>query len=148
MAATEPPPPANDLGLTGDMTRRSFLRTSAVLTAGLAALASSLRPLLEMEDVPSAERFMQKYYQELTPDEMKKVLRRIEDEVAKEYGVRPQVRDLRPMNGVEFVYALNLTRCIGCRKCVHACVQENNQSRNPEIQYIRVLRMPHGSLDI
>jgi molybdopterin-containing oxidoreductase family iron-sulfur binding subunit len=52
------------------------------------------------------------------------------------------------MNGVEFVYALNLTRCIGCRKCVHACVAENNQSRNPEIQYIRVLRLPHGSLDM
>ena len=43
---------------------------------------------------------------------------------------------------------LNLTRCIGCRKCVHACVAENNQSRNPEIQYIRVLRLPHGSLDM
>jgi len=52
------------------------------------------------------------------------------------------------MDGVQFVYALNLTRCIGCRKCVHACVNENNQSRTPEIQYIRVLRMPNGSLDI
>jgi molybdopterin-containing oxidoreductase family iron-sulfur binding subunit len=79
---------------------------------------------------------------------MAKVLKRIENEVEKQYGIRPQVRDLRPMDGVEFVYALNLTRCIGCRKCVHACVQENNQSRNPEIQYIRVLRMPHGSFDL
>ena len=35
-----------------------------------------------------------------------------------------------------------------CRKCVHACVAENNQSRNPEIQYIRVLKLPHGSLDL
>jgi molybdopterin-containing oxidoreductase family iron-sulfur binding subunit len=52
------------------------------------------------------------------------------------------------MDGVQFVYCLNLTRCIGCRKCVHACVAENNQSRTPEIQYIRVLKMPDGSLDI
>ena len=52
------------------------------------------------------------------------------------------------MDGVEFVYCLNLTRCIGCRKCVHACVEENNLSRNPEMQYIRVLKMPHGSLDM
>ncbi len=36
-----------------------------------------------------------------------------------------------PLDGVEFVYALNLSRCIGCRKCVHACVAENNQSRDP-----------------
>ena len=48
----------------------------------------------------------------------------------------------------EFVYALNLSRCIGCRKCVHACVEENNQSRSPELQYIRVLEMPRGTTDI
>jgi molybdopterin-containing oxidoreductase family iron-sulfur binding subunit len=84
----------------------------------------------------------------MSPEDMKKVLARIENEVERQYGVRPHVRDLKPMDGVEFVYALNLTRCIGCRKCVHACVQENNLSRTPEIQYIRVLRLPHGSLDI
>ena len=131
-----------------DMNRRSFLRTSAVLTSGLAALAASLSPLRELKDFTSVEQFVQKYYKELTPEEMKKVLARIEVEVEKEYGVRPQVRDLKPMDGVEFVYCLNLTRCIGCRKCVHACVAENNQSRTPEIQYIRVLRLPHGSLDL
>jgi len=76
------------------------------------------------------------------------VLQRIANEVEQQYGIRPHVRDLKPMDGVEFVYALNLTRCIGCRKCVHACVAENNQSRTPEIQYIRVLKMPHGSLDV
>ncbi len=130
------------------MSRRSFLRTSAVLTAGLAAVATSLKPLFEMEDFTSAEQFMQKYYKEMTPEEMKKVLARITREVEKQYGVRPHVRDLRPMDGVEFVYALNLSRCIGCRKCVHACVAENNQSRNPEIQYIRVLKMPHGTFDL
>jgi molybdopterin-containing oxidoreductase family iron-sulfur binding subunit len=94
------------------------------------------------------EQFLQKYYKEMTPEDMAKVLQRIEGEVEHQYGVRPHVRDLKPLDGVEFVYALNLTRCIGCRKCVHACVAENNQSRSPEIQYIRVLKMPHGSLDI
>ncbi len=97
---------------------------------------------MEMNDFPTAERFMQKYYKEMTPADMAKVLKRIENEVEKQYGIRPHVRDLKPMDGVEFVYCLNLTRCIGCRKCVHACVAENNQSRNPEIQYIRVLKMP------
>jgi len=142
--SSNPNPAPPDAG----MSRRSFLRTSAVLTTGLAALAASLKPLLEMNDFPTMERFLQKYYKELTPAEMEKVLQRIEAEVEKQYGIRPHVRDLKPMDGVEFVYCLNLTRCIGCRKCVHACVAENNQSRNPEIQYIRVLRLPHGSLDI
>jgi molybdopterin-containing oxidoreductase family iron-sulfur binding subunit len=27
-----------------------------------------------------------------------------------------------------FAYALNIGRCIGCRKCVYACMAENNSS--------------------
>jgi Fe-S-cluster-containing dehydrogenase component len=131
-----------------DMNRRGFLRTGAVLASGMAALAASLAPLRELKDFTSWEQWRQKYYKELTPEEMAAVLKRIEDEVQARFGVRPRVRDLKPMDGVEFVYALNLTRCIGCRKCVHGCVAENNPSRNPEIQYIRVLRMPHGSIDM
>lgn len=141
--------PASSPDRTSDraLSRRSFLRGTAAVS-GLAALAASLAPLRELGDFTSIEEFFQKYYKELTPDEMKQVLARIERQVEQQYGVRPHVRDLKPMDGVEFVYCLNLTRCIGCRKCVHACVAENNQSRNPEIQYIRVLKLPHGSLDL
>ncbi|HXQ81276.1 MAG TPA: 4Fe-4S dicluster domain-containing protein [Opitutaceae bacterium] len=131
------------------MSRRSFLRTSTVLSAGAAAIAAGLAPLRKLGQFTSVDEFVQKYYKELSPEEMKAVLARIEDEVQRQYGIRPHVRDYKPMNGVEFVYALNLTRCVGCRKCVHACVAENNQSRNPEIQYIRVLRMPNdGTFDV
>ena len=130
------------------VSRRGFLRASAVFGAGAAALAASLKPLLELKDFTSMEQFLQKYYKEMTPEDMQKVLTRIENEVERQYGIRPHVRDLKPMDGVEFVYCLNLSRCIGCRKCVHACVAENNQSRNPEIQYIRVLQMENGSLDM
>ncbi len=130
------------------LSRRSFLRTSAVLASGVAALAASLAPLRELTDYTTAERFMQKHYKEMSPADMEKVLKRITDEVQKQYAIRPEVKDYKPMDGVQFVYCLNLTRCIGCRKCVHACVAENNQSRTPEIQYIRVLKMPHGSMDV
>ena len=131
------------------ISRRSFLRTSTVLSAGVAAVAAGLAPLRKLGEFTSVDQFLQKYYKELTPEEMKAVLERIEAEVQRQYGIRPHVRDYRPMNGVEYVYALNLTRCVGCRKCVHACVAENNQSRNPEIQYIRVLKMPNdGTFDV
>jgi molybdopterin-containing oxidoreductase family iron-sulfur binding subunit len=138
----------SDEATPDQVSRRSFLRTSTVLASGMAALAASLAPLRELTDYTSVEKFLQKHYKELTPEEMQKVLDRIAREVEQQYQIRPRVRDYKPMDGVEFVYCLNLTRCIGCRKCVHACVQENNQSRNPEIQYIRVLKMPHGSLDM
>jgi molybdopterin-containing oxidoreductase family iron-sulfur binding subunit len=49
------------------------------------------------------------------------------------------------MENVLFGYALNIQKCIGCRRCVRACVKENNQSRkNPQIEWIRVVRMEKG----
>lgn len=130
------------------ISRRSFLRASAGLAASVAGIAAALTPLRDLDEFPSVEEFLQKHYKELGKEEMDEVLDRISGEVERQYGIRPHLRDLKPMNGVEFVYALNLTRCIGCRKCVHACVAENNQSRSPEIQYIRVLKMPNGTLDV
>lgn len=130
------------------MDRRSFLRHSVLAASGLAAVAAALTPLREMTDFDSAEAYLKKHYSELTPEEMDRILERISREVEAQYGVRPHLRDLKPMDGVEFVYALNLTRCIGCRRCVHACVAENNLSRSPEIQYIRVVKMPNGTIDL
>ncbi len=137
----------SDPSMANGMNRRSFLRATVAAASGLAAVAA-LAPLRELKNFTSVDEFLQKHYTELTPEQMAKVLKRIEDEVEKQYGLRPHVRDYKPMNGVEFVYCLNLTRCIGCRKCVHACVAENNQSRTPEIQYIRVLKMPNGTFDV
>ncbi len=133
---------------SGTMNRRSFLRKSAYAATGMAAIAASLAPLRDYDDDISLDDFLRKHYKEIEPEEMEVMLAKITQEVEHEYGVRPHVRDLKPMAGVEFVTALNLTRCIGCRKCVHACVAENNQSRNPEIQYIRVLEMPNGTFDV
>ncbi len=134
------------------MNRRRFLGGAVAATAGAAALATSLKPLLDPEfdlgDLGSLEKFLQKHYKEMTPEEMEKALERIRQEVESRYGVEPDIRDVKPMDGVEFVYALNLSRCIGCRRCVHACVAENNTSRDPEIQYIRVLELPKGTIDI
>ena len=132
------------------MTRRGFLRAGAGAVGGMAALVAALSPLRELTetDLPSVEEFLQRHYKEMTPDEMQAALGRIADQVRKRHDVRPEVRDLKPLDGVEFVYALNLSRCIGCRKCVHACVAENNTSRSPEIQYIRVIEMPRGTTDL
>jgi len=128
--------------------RRNFLKRSAVMVTGISAMVAALSPLKQIGENFDPEEFVQKHYKELTPKEMEGVLKRIERKVKEKYDVDATVRDIKPMDGVEFGYALNLSRCIGCRKCVHACVNENNQSRSPEIQYIRVLKMPQGTLDM
>src|ERR1043165_1333338 len=101
------------------MNRRSFLRTSALAISGVAAIAAALEPLRDLNDYTSFQKFFQKHYKQLTPQDMDKICARIATEVEKQYKIRPHVKDYKPMDGVEFVYCLNLTRCIGCRKCVH-----------------------------
>jgi len=132
------------------LSRRSFLRHGATIVGGMSAFVAALSPLkdLESEDIPSISEFLQKHYLEMDEQEIQSVLDRIANQVRERHGVEANVEDIRPRDGVEFVYGLNLSRCIGCRKCVHACVEENNQSRSPEIQYIRVLEMPRGTMDV
>ncbi len=137
--------------MSGDqkMNRRSFLRGSLGAAGGMAAVAAALTPLKDLDlSEMTVGNFLQKHYKEMSPEEIDQVIERISKEVEERYDVRPDLKDVKPMDGVEFAYLLNLGRCIGCRKCVHACVAENNQSRSPEIQYIRVLEMPRGSVNL
>ncbi|OGS04696.1 MAG: 4Fe-4S ferredoxin [Elusimicrobia bacterium RIFCSPLOWO2_12_FULL_59_9] len=136
----KPGEPANEIS------RRAFL--AALTTSAVTATAAALSPLKDVVDLPTLEEFLRLHYKELTPEDKKAILERIAAQVEKDYGVRPNVTDPPPIPGVEFGYALNIGRCIGCRKCVYACAKENNQSRNPQIQYIRVLQMRKGSIDV
>jgi molybdopterin-containing oxidoreductase family iron-sulfur binding subunit len=132
------------------VSRRAFLSKGAAGMAGLAALAAALSPLRHLQDgdLPTVEEFLQKHYKEMTPEDKERALERIRGQVRQRHGVEASVSAPPPLDGVEFVYGLNISRCIGCRKCVHACVAENNPSRAPEIQYIRVLEMEKGSIDV
>ncbi|MEK7858538.1 MAG: 4Fe-4S dicluster domain-containing protein [Elusimicrobiota bacterium] len=131
---------------SGGMSRAAFLGSMA--TAAVAATAAALEPLAHIQDIPSLEEFLRQHYKELTPEDKAAMMERVAAQVEKDYGVRPNVSDPPPLPGVEFAYALNIGRCVGCRKCVYACVKENNQGRNPEVQYIRVLQMRKGSIDV
>jgi molybdopterin-containing oxidoreductase family iron-sulfur binding subunit len=112
-----------------------------------------LKPLLALERGEiTIDDLLQKHYRQLTPEDLQRIMKALEAKSEKEYGVRPTIRDLKPLDGVEFGYALNLTRCIGCRKCAHACLAEHNQSRDDEndieMSYIRVLEMKKGSINL
>lgn len=50
-----------------------------------------------------------------------------------------QVKATGPRKGVRFAMAIDLNKCIGCRRCAYACVMENNQGRNLNIEWIKVL---------
>jgi len=124
---------------SGEWSRRRFLQAGAA-TAALAA-AAGCKPEAVVEEL------RRRNFKELTGADLKDLLARLEKKYSAEYGKAVTVGAAGPMPGVNFGYGLDLSRCIGCRRCVYACVKENNQSRkHPQIQWIRVLQMEkeHG----
>ncbi|MFB6346849.1 MAG: 4Fe-4S dicluster domain-containing protein, partial [bacterium] len=50
--------------------------------------------------------------------------------------------------GVLYGYAFNISKCEGYRECVRGCVEENNQDRDSNMQYIRIFEKEHGSMNL
>ena len=76
------------------------------------------------------------------------ILARLEKETKEQYGADVSIKDYKAQPGVKFGYALNLSICVGCRKCAEACHIENNHDRPSAQSYIRVFEMQKGSLDM
>lgn len=130
----------------GGIKRRNFLRIGAGAAIATAAVAT-VAPLRNLA-AGSLDGFFQQHYKRLSEADLAAIMARLEGEIGRDYGAKVTIRDPKPKPGVRFAYALNLSRCNGSRRCVTACVQENNQSRDPEIQYIKVLEMPGGTFDV
>lgn len=128
------------------MKRRNFLRLGAGAAIATAA-AATVAPLRNLA-AGSLDGFFQQHYKRLSEADLAAIMTRLEGEIGRDYGAKVTIHDPKPKPGVRFAYALNLSRCNGSRRCVTACVQENNQSRDPEIQYIKVLEMPGGTFDV
>jgi molybdopterin-containing oxidoreductase family iron-sulfur binding subunit len=100
--------------------------------------------LLDRAHASFWEAFLQKHYREMNDTEIKRVIQRLEREYEQRYGKAIKVGNQGPLPGVLFGYGLDLSRCIGCRRCVYACVEENNQSLDPQVHWITVLRFKRG----
>jgi molybdopterin-containing oxidoreductase family iron-sulfur binding subunit len=116
--------------------RREFLKAAG---AGLGALAG----LPGAASALDLESLLQKHFLELSQEDLDHLLERLERKYSEEYGKPIEVGAIGPNDGVVFGYGLDLSRCIGCRRCVYGCVDENNQSRDPQIHWIRVFEFEH-----
>ncbi len=109
--------------------RRTFLKDAAV---GLGAIAVPVGNA----DASVWEAFFQSHFREMDDDEKKRVIARLERDYSEKYKKDIKVGTEKAIPGVLFGYGLDLSRCIGCRRCVYGCVEENNQSKDPQVQWI------------
>jgi Fe-S-cluster-containing dehydrogenase component len=122
--------------------RRGFLKK---LTAGAAAAVAVTQAGCSTTGM---DKFFQDHYKEMSAEEKKKVFARIAEEAKQQYHVDINLKDPPPVPGTRFAFAISLSACNGNRACVHACVKENNQSRDPEIQYIKVIELNRGTFNL
>jgi molybdopterin-containing oxidoreductase family iron-sulfur binding subunit len=120
--------------------RRQFLSACGLGVGALTGLTGAAEAF-EFD----LEEFFQKHFRELSDDEVAEVLERLERKYSKQYGKEVTIDATGPIDGVVYGYGLDISRCIGCRRCVYGCVDENNQSRDPQIHWIRVLELERES---
>jgi molybdopterin-containing oxidoreductase family iron-sulfur binding subunit len=104
--------------------RREFVSAAATTAAAFILTACGPKRLFEMPK-----------------ERLRTALAELERQYSESYGRKVTVADTPALPGVQFAYALDISRCIGCRRCVYACVEENNESRDPQVQWIRVHAM-------
>ena len=133
-------------------TRRDFLKASGMLS--MSSLMGTAALMTQSDEAKAAiewaEHF-QKNYRLMTDAEKAEARARLERRYSQEYGKQVTVDTTGPQPGVLMGYALNIRKCIGCRRCVKACGAENNQSRGTrpgeKIEWIQVLRMERGKFE-
>jgi len=84
----------------------------------------------------------------MSPEEIEATLKRIERKARHKFGVEITCKNTPALEGVVFGYAINIGVCRGYRDCVYGCVKENNLGRDSQVQYIRVLELDHGNMNL
>jgi len=135
------------LPVLGQVSRRTALKGVGA-TLGLGAFAGAVSPLRHAADRLAPDEFFQRHYKEMTDEDKRAVFARIERETREEYDADVSVADPRPIPGVKFGYAINLSLCNGNGACMEACHRENNHDRPTNQSYIRILEMTKGTMDM
>ena len=128
-----------------------------ILAGGLAAgmqAASACAPLSAETDEEREVKLLawQEYikgnYRFMTEAERAETIARLERLSQLKSGLDITIQSTGAQPGVEFGYAFNITKCKGYRRCVEACINENNLDRNADTQYIRIFEMKDGVIDL
>ena len=145
-------PDGVDQVLKKPLDRRSALKgLTAGLFAGTGFLNSSCSVTAGDSDKELAELKWEEYfkgnYQLMTVDEKKSTVQRMERMYALNNGGKINISDEAAVKDVLYGYAFNISKCQGYMDCVNACVEENNQDRDSQMQYIRIHEFKKGQMN-
>ena len=143
----------------GTVLRKQVDRRLALkmLAGGVAAGAQALgacAPLSATTDEEKEVRllawreYIKGNYRFMTEQERAETIARLERLAKLKAGVDVTIQSTGAQPGVVFGYAFNISKCKGFRRCVEACINENNLDRSAATQYIRIFEMEDGVLDL
>lgn len=148
-------PGHNDRYQKRSISRRQALGsigTASAIGAGIAKTSFSGQGDGERFETSKLEwqEYFKKNFRLMTPDERKETLARLEriHELKSKGKKQIKVSGSDAIKGVLYGYAFNISRCKGYRDCVSACVKENNQDRDSNMQYIKLFELKNGSLSL
>lgn len=127
--------------------RRGIL-SFAAKSFSIASLGSLSSCFPKKETVyPGGEGFnsyLKKNFRLMTDNEKNITVERIRSNFLKKHkqDVNISVEDAK--DNTLFGYAFNISKCKGYRDCVKSCVEENNQDRDSNMQYIKIFEFDNG----
>ena len=135
------------------MDRRSAIGVMAGAVGATAATVSANTSLLssqEQKDLSDLkwEDYFKKNYRLMSDEERQATVSRLEKITKLETGVDVNISTEGPRKDVLFGYAFNVSKCQGYMDCIKACVEENNQDRSTNMQYIKLWEMEKGTLGL
>lgn len=131
--------------------RGMFKSLTASLLAG-AGLANSSCSVTASDDKKEKkqlewEEYFKGNYRLMSADEKNETVTRLERLYELNNKSHANISTTAPVEDVLYGYAFNISKCQGYMDCVNACVQENNQDRASQMQYIRIHEHENGQVN-
>lgn len=151
-----PPHPAEEDGYhqvaNKKMSRRgafSAITKGLLAGAGLAQAACSATSSGEDRDKSQMkwEEYFKKNYRLMSDEEKEGTVDRLTRLYEMRTGKHVNIDTAGAQEQVLYGYAFNISKCRGYMDCVNACVEENNQDRSTQMQYIRIHEIENGQIN-
>jgi Fe-S-cluster-containing dehydrogenase component len=130
-------------------------RALKVLAGGVAVGTQALGSCAPLSAATDEERearvlawreYIKGNYRFMTEEERAETIARLERLAQLRRGEDVTIQSTGPQPGVIFGYAFNISKCKGFRRCIEACINENNLDRRADTQYIRIFEFEDGNV--